>query len=230
MLTVEGLDVAYGPRPALSGVSLAVPDGALVCLMGGRGSGKSTLLKALMGVVPARAGRIRFRDRDIAGLRTPERVRLGLGYAPPGHPAFPHLTVEENLQAARDVGAHRDGAVIDEALDLFPALRSLMRRRAGFLSGAQQQQLGIARALVTRPAMLLLDEPWEGIAPAIVLEIGHAIGRLHREGMTILLVEQHLDLARRLADAFVVLDRGAVVRAGTRAGLVDDTVRALLAV
>jgi urea transport system ATP-binding protein len=229
MLTVDGLEVAYGARTALSGVSFAVPDGSLVCLMGPRGSGKTTLLKALMGVVPARAGRVRLDGHDITGLRTPERVRLGLGYAPPGHPAFPHLTVEENLHVARDVGVGRDGAAVDEALDLFPALRAGLRRRAGVLSGGHQQQLGIARALVTRPAMLLLDEPWEGVAPAVVLEIADAVSQLHAAGMTVLVVEEHLDVARRLADAYVVLGGGTVAGAGTRAGLVDDTVRALLA-
>lgn len=230
MLTVESLDVAYGRAQVLFGVDLQAPAGALVCVMGRNGVGKTTLLKAITGVLPVRAGRVTFEGRDITKLRTHERVRLGLGYVPQGHETFPQLTVAENLQVAVEA-ARTDKSSVDEALDLFPALRGLLRRRAGFLSGGQQQQLAIARALVTRPKMLLLDEPTEGIQPSIIVEIEEAIERLHSEaGLAILLVEQYLELALRLADQFVILDAGEVVRAGDKEDLRDESVRQLLSV
>jgi urea transport system ATP-binding protein len=230
MLTVESLDVSYGRAQVLFGVDLQAPAGSLVCVMGRNGVGKTTLLKAITGVLPVRAGRVYFEGRDITKLRTHERVRLGLGYVPQGHETFPQLTVAENLQVAVEA-ARTDKAAVDEALDLFPALRNLLRRRAGFLSGGQQQQLAIARALVTRPKMLLLDEPTEGIQPSIIVEIEEAIERLHTEaGLAILLVEQYLELALRLADQFVILDAGEVVRAGDKEDLRDESVRQLLSV
>nr|BFE69604.1 urea ABC transporter ATP-binding subunit UrtE [Actinoplanes digitatis] len=204
---------------------------SLVCLMGRNGVGKTTLLKAVMGVLPSRSGTVTFDGRDITRLKVHERVRLGLGYVPQGHETFPQLTVAENLQVAREsTGNRRTGGAVDEALDLFPALRGLLKRRAGFLSGGQQQQLAIARALVTEPRMLLLDEPTEGIQPSIVLEIEDAIRQLHAAGLSILLVEQYLELALRLADRFVILDAGEVVRSGPADDLRDESVRRLLAV
>jgi urea transport system ATP-binding protein len=227
MLTVENLDVAYGRAQVLFGVSVQAGPGSLVCVMGRNGVGKTTLLKAIMGVLPSRAGRVIFDDHDITRLPTHERVRLGLGYVPQGHDTFPQLTVWENLLVAPSATP----AAVDEALDLFPALRGLLRRRAGFLSGGQQQQLAIARALVCRPKMLLLDEPTEGIQPSIILEIEAAVQRLHTQaGLAILLVEQYLDLALRLADQYVILDAGEVVRAGDREDLRDPSVHRLLAV
>ena len=226
MLDITDLQVSYGRARVLFGVGLTVPAGALVCLMGRNGVGKTTLLKAVTGVLPARSGTIAFDGRDITRMRTHERVRLGLGYVPQGHETFPQLTVAENLSVAP--GATR--SAVDEALDLFPALRGLLKRRAGFLSGGQQQQLAIARALVTEPRMLLLDEPTEGIQPSIVLEIEAAIRSLHASGLAILLVEQYLELALRLADRFVILDAGEVVRSGDAEELRDDSVRRLLAV
>lgn len=235
MLAVEGLDVAYGRAQVLFGVDLQVAAGSLVCVMGRNGVGKTTLLKAVMGVLRPRAGRVVFDGRDITRARPHERVRLGLAYVPQGHETFPQLTVWENLQVALEAVPHPRGGVdrsgLDDALDLFPALRGLLRRRAGFLSGGQQQQLAIARALVARPRMLLLDEPTEGIQPSIITEIEESIHRLHTEaGLAILLVEQYLDLALRLADEFVILDAGEVVRAGTREDLRDESVHRLLAV
>jgi urea transport system ATP-binding protein len=227
MLTVEGLDVAYGRAQVLFGVSVEAPAGSLVCVMGRNGVGKTTLLKAIMGVLPARAGRVLLDGRDITRARPHERVRLGLGYVPQGHETFPQLTVWENLFVAP--GAQRPA--VDEALDLFPALRGLLRRRAGFLSGGQQQQLAIARALACRPRMLLLDEPTEGIQPSIILEIESVVARLHAEaGLAILLVEQYLELALRLADRYVILDAGEVVRAGGSDELRDPSVHRLLGV
>jgi urea transport system ATP-binding protein len=228
---VERLDVSYGRAQVLFGVSLDVPAGALVCVMGRNGVGKTTLMHAVMGILSPRAGRILFQDKDITRASTHERVRLGLGYVPQGHGTFPQLTVAENLSVVREASPRSDRSAVDEALDLFPALVPLLKRKAGFLSGGQQQQLAIARALVTRPVMLLLDEPTEGIQPSVILEIEDTIERLHKEvGLPILLVEQYLDLALRLADQFVVLDAGEVVRAGDRDNLRDPSIHRLLSV
>jgi urea transport system ATP-binding protein len=223
MLTVEGLDVGHGSRPALSGVFLDVPENAVVCLMGPDSSGRTALLKALIGVEPVRSGRVLFRGCDVTGLKVHERETLGLRYAPP-RPMFPHLTVEENLQvpAAGPAG-------LAEALELFPGLRPLLHRRAGTLPAGRQQQLAIARAALARPAMLLLDDPRQGVPPDVVAETEAAIRRLRAGGVAILLAEDYVDLALRLADAFVVLDGGEVVGAGTRAEFDDATVRALVA-
>ena len=230
MLTVESLDVAYGRAQVLFGVDLEVPAGSLVCVLGRNGVGKTTLLNTIMGVLRPAAGRVTFAGHDITRARTHERVRMGLGYCPQGHETFPQLTVWENLAVTREaIGG--DASAVDEALDLFPALRPLLRRRAGYLSGGQQQQLAIARALLTRPKMLLLDEPTEGIQPSIILEIEAAIAALHREaGLAILLVEQYFELAQRLADSFVIVDAGEVAHRGAAAELEDQSVRRLLAV
>jgi urea transport system ATP-binding protein len=231
MLTVEGLDVAYGRAQVLFDVSLEVPPGALVCVMGRNGVGKTTLVHAVMGILSPRAGRILFEGNDITRTKTHDRVRLGLGYVPQGHGTFPQMTVAENLSVVLEASARSDRSVIDESLDLFPALVPLLKRKAGFLSGGQQQQLAIARALVTRPVMLLLDEPTEGIQPSVILEIEDTIERLHKQvGLSILLVEQYLDLALRLADQFVVLDAGEVVRAGGKDDLRDESIQRLLSV
>ncbi|MDR7274119.1 urea ABC transporter ATP-binding subunit UrtE [Catenuloplanes atrovinosus] len=230
-LDVSGLDVAYGRAQVLFGVDLHAPAGELTCVMGRNGVGKSTLLKAIMGVLPARAGTITFEGEDISTLKTHQRVRRGLGYVPQGHETFPQLTVAENLQVTLEAAPGGQRSALDEALDLFPALRALLPRRAGFLSGGQQQQLAMARALVTRPRMLLLDEPTEGIQPSIIVEIEEAIARLHTEaGLAILLIEQYLETALRLADRFLILDAGEVVRAGPRAALHDDSLHHLLSV
>lgn len=230
MLDVRGLRVSYGRAQVLFDVDLSAPSGSLVCLMGRNGVGKTTLLKAVTGILDVRSGTVTFDGRDITRMKVHERVRLGLGYVPQGHETFPQLTVAENLQVARETAANRRAGTLDDALDLFPALRGLLKRRAGFLSGGQQQQLAIARALVTEPRMLLLDEPTEGIQPSIVHEIEAAIGQLHASGLTILLVEQYLELALRIADRFVILDAGEVVRAGVAEDLRDESVRGLLAV
>jgi urea transport system ATP-binding protein len=230
MLKVSALDVAYGRAQVLFGVDLEVPAGALVCVMGRNGVGKTTLLNALMGILGPSAGSVEFEGETITKTSTPDRVRRGMGYVPQGHETFPQLTVYENLQVTWEAAKGKKGA-IDEALDVFPRLRPFLKRRAGFLSGGQQQQLAMARALVTGPKLLILDEPTEGIQPSIVAEIEEVIERLHKEtGLAILLVEQYLDFAVRLADSFIVLDAGRVVRAGTGADLQNEDLVRLLAI
>ncbi len=232
MLTIDGLDVLYGRSQVLFGVSLEVPQNALLCVMGRNGVGKSTLLNAVMGVLKPARGKVMWDGRDITKLKPFERVRAGMAYVPQGHPVFPQLTVAENLAvAAESIGARVTKGATDEALDLFPRLRPLLPRKAGFLSGGQAQQLAFARSLVARPELLLLDEPTEGIQPSIILEIEDAIGQLHKaRGLSIVLVEQYVEFALRLADRYVVLDAGEVVASGEAKSLEDDTVRRLLAV
>ncbi|NBE92871.1 urea ABC transporter ATP-binding subunit UrtE [Nonomuraea sp. KC401] len=229
MLSVTGLESGYGRARVLFGVSLEVGAGQLVCVMGRNGVGKTTLLNTVMGVLPAVAGTVTFDGRDVTKLKPHERVRLGMGYVPQGHQCFPQLSVQGNLLVTLEA-AKQPKQALDEALDLFPALKPLLKRSAGHLSGGQQQQLAMARALVTRPRMLILDEPTEGIQPSIILEIEAAIERLHADGLPLLLVEQYLDIALRLADTFAILDGGHVVRTGTAQDLHREDVRRLLAV
>jgi urea transport system ATP-binding protein len=218
-LSIDDVRVAHGRTEVLFGVSLEVPDGSLVCLMGRNGVGKTTLLNAVMGLLPLRAGSVRFGGRDLGSTPPYARARAGIGYVPQGHQVFPHLTTLENLLVVAERKRGGDPAAIDEALDLFPALRRWLARPAGLLSGGQAQQLAIARALVTRPSLLVLDEPTEGIQPSIILEIEDAIARLHREtGMAILLVEQYVEFALRLAQRFAVMEGGRIVHAGPTEG------------
>ncbi|MFB4306282.1 urea ABC transporter ATP-binding subunit UrtE [Actinomadura sp. GTD37] len=231
MLQVSGLHAAYGRSRVLFGVDLTVREGELVTVMGRNGVGKTTLLNSIMGLLAPAAGTVTLDGADVTRMRTYQRVRLGMGYVPQGHETFPQLTVWENLQVTLEAAGRRDKSAIDDALAVFPRLTGLLKRPAGFLSGGQQQQLAIARALVTRPRILILDEPTEGIQPSIIREIEEAVERLHKEhGLAVLLVEQYLDLALRLADAFVILDGGAVRHSGTAADLRTDEVKHLLAV
>ncbi|MGN9781803.1 urea ABC transporter ATP-binding subunit UrtE [Nonomuraea sp. ZG12] len=229
MLSVSDLESGYGRARVLFGVSLDVEPGQLVCVMGRNGVGKTTLLNTVMGVLPATAGAVRFDGRDVTKLKPHERVRLGMGYVPQGHQCFPQLSVLGNLLVTAEAAKAPKNA-IDEALELFPRLKPLLKRRAGHLSGGQQQQLAIARVLVTGPRMLILDEPTEGIQPSIIQEIEEAIERLHASGLAVLLVEQYLDIALRLADRFVILDGGHVVRTGAAEELNGEDVHRLLAV
>ena len=231
MLSVQHLDVAYRRTQVLFDVSMEVPERGLVCVMGRNGVGKTTLLNAVMGVLKPTGGTITWDGRDITGLRAHERVKAGLGYVPQGHTTFPQLTVAENLAVVVEASNRADQAAIDESLDLFPRLKPLLGRRAGFLSGGQQQQLAFARALATRPKLLLLDEPTEGIQPSIIIEIEDAIAALHARGdLGILLVEQYVEFALRLADQYVVIEAGEVTAAGEVAGLEEGSMRRLLAV
>jgi urea transport system ATP-binding protein len=234
MLVVDGVEAGYGRTMALFGVSMEVPDDALVCVMGRNGVGKTTLIKTVMGVIKASRGRIALDGRDITGLRSDQRVKAGLAYVPQGRASFPSLSVRQNLQVVIEAspnGVATGQAALDEALDLFPKLRKLLGRQAGFLSGGEAQQLAIARALVTRPRLLLLDEPTEGIQPSVIIEIENAIAQLNAtNGLAIVLVEQYMEFALRLAQRYVVLDAGRVVAEGATEGLANESVRKLLAV
>jgi urea transport system ATP-binding protein len=197
--------------------------------MGRNGVGKTTLLRATMGLLPARAGRVTFDGADVTRWSPDRRARAGIGYVPQGREIFPHLTVAENLRMA-GLGCGRSSAP-DEALELFPKLRELLGRKGGVLSGGEQQMLAIGRALLTRPRLLMLDEPTEGIQPSIILEIEEAIRRIRTElGLAVLLVEQYLDFAERLADSYVILAKGAVVARGETRDLNVEAVRHHLAV
>jgi urea transport system ATP-binding protein len=224
MLVVERVDAAYGESQVLWGVDLTVPAKSVVCLMGRNGVGKTTLLKSVMGLMPVRGGRVLLDGVDITRWSSDRRARAGVGYVPQGREIFPHLTVEENLRMALLGCGRADG--IDDALELFPALKRLLGRKGGVLSGGEQQQLAIGRALLTRPKVLMLDEPTEGIQPSIVLEIEEAIRRIATDlGLAVLLVEQYLDFAERLADAYVIMAKGAVVASGATSELRLETVK-----
>jgi urea transport system ATP-binding protein len=183
--------------------------------MGRNGEGKTTLLNAVMGLLPTRGGSVQFEGADMTKLKPYQRARAGIGYVPQGHQVFPRLSVAENLKVVHERTGRGDPGAIDDALDLFPVLRTFSARQAGLLSGGQAQQLAIARALVTRPRLLILDEPTEGIQPSIILEIEDAIAELHRStGMAILLVEQYVEFALRLADRYAVLEGGRIASSG----------------
>jgi urea transport system ATP-binding protein len=224
LLSIEGLSAAYGESQVLWNVSLDVPAGSVVCLMGRNGVGKTTLLRTAMGLLPARAGRVSLDGRDITRWSTDRRARAGIGYVPQGREIFPHLTVAENLRMAL-LGCGR-ASTLDDALDLFPRLAAVLSRKGGVLSGGEQQMLAIGRALLTRPRVLMLDEPTEGIQPSIILEIEDALRRIRGElGLAVLLVEQYLDFAERLADAYVIMAKGAIVASGATRDLRLETVK-----
>jgi urea transport system ATP-binding protein len=231
MLSVRQLSLHYGAAQALRSVSLEARAGEVTCVLGRNGVGKTSLLRAIMGQRPASGGSIVFKDRDIIRLKPHERAALGIAYVPQGREIFPLLTVRENLETGYAVLKRRERRIPDEVFELFPVLGSMLHRRGGDLSGGQQQQLAIGRALVTRPRLLVLDEPTEGIQPSIIKDIGRAISYLRSKGdLAILLVEQYFDFARDLADRFIVLDRGEVIAAGDRAALEGDDVRRRLAI
>ncbi|MGI9099921.1 MAG: ATP-binding cassette domain-containing protein [Solirubrobacteraceae bacterium] len=228
-LVVEHLCVSHGRTPALFDVSLTVDVGAPCCVLGRNGVGKTTLLNTIMGVLRPASGRILLDGRDITNAPPHERARAGLGYVPQDRVGFPRLTVEESLRVVMPPDSGR--RELDDVLEIFPALTGLLGKPAGFLSGGQMQQLAIARALLTRPRMLILDEPTEGIQPSVVAEIEETIVRLHkRDGLGIVIAEQYVELALRLAERYVVLDAGAVVGAGATAYLGLEAAHQLLAI
>lgn len=229
LLELTGIQQYYGGSHILREVSLTVPAGSCTCLMGRNGVGKTTLLKVIMGLVAARAGQVVFAGRDLTRADTRERARLGIGYVPQGREIFPRLTVEENLRVG--LGIRRARTLPARIFELFPVLREMLGRRGGDLSGGQQQQLAIARALVLEPKLLILDEPCEGIQPNIVRDIGDVLTRLRREtGLAVLLVEQKLPFARRVADRFYLLERGSVVADGGIDALSEELVQRHLVV
>ena len=231
LLRIRGLNQSYGGSRTLWDIDLDVAAGTRLCLMGRNGMGKTTLLKCVMGLIPVTSGTIAFDDADLLARSTESRARLGIGYVPQGREIFPQLTVEENLRIG--LAARRDGGrgIPARVFELFPVLKQMLQRRGGDLSGGQQQQLAIGRALVLEPRLLILDEPTEGIQPNIVHEIGDIILTLNRDaGVTVLLVEQKLPFARRVASEFRILDKGRAVAGGAIDELSDDDIREHLTV
>ena len=230
MLEFEDVHVGYGRSVVLHGVTVAVPVDGVAAVLGHNGAGKSTLLRAAIGLLKPRVGTVRLDGADITGLSPHQRVARGMAYVPQGQQCFPHLTTAENLQLVAD-GRPGGRAAVAEALDLFPALVTLLGRRAGLLSGGQRQQLAIARALITRPRLLLLDEPTEGIQPSVVAEIEDTILALAgRGGISVLLVEQHVGFALRAAQRYYVLQAGRVTSSGSGGDAAQSAVRRALTV
>jgi urea transport system ATP-binding protein len=231
LLAVKGLNQSYGGSHILWDVDMAVPAGSRTCLMGRNGMGKTTLLKCIMGLLPASSGALTFDGRDLFAQPAESRARMGIGYVPQGREIFPHLTVEENLRVGLGIRKNGPKTIPSRIYDLFPLLKTMRSRRGGNLSGGQQQQLAIGRALVLQPKLLILDEPTEGIQPNIVHEIGDIILRLNQEeGVTVLLVEQKLPFARRVASQFVILEKGRCVAGGAIDALTDEVVHEHLSV
>ena len=231
VLEVDRVDLHYGAAIALRRVSVRAEAGRVTCLLGRNGVGKTSLLRAITGAHPVSAGQIRWQGEDVTKLPTHERARRGVAWVPQGRDIFPLLTVRENLETGFAVLPRGQRRVEDEIFALFPILKTMLRRRGGDLSGGQQQQLAIARALVTKPRLLVLDEPTEGIQPSIIKDIGRVISLLrNRGGMAILLVEQYYDFARALADTLCIMDRGDIVLHGPPNALDEAEVRRRLSV
>lgn len=231
MLSIEKLNQYYSESHTLWDVDLQLEEGKCNCLMGRNGVGKTTLLNCIMGLQPVRSGKINFKGQDLVRLNAEKRASLGIGYVPQGRQIFPLLTVRENLQIGLPARADKSKNIPDFIYELFPVLKDMLNRRGGDLSGGQQQQLAIGRALVVDPSLLILDEPTEGIQPNIVHEIGDIIRQLsHDIGLTVLLVEQKLPIVRRIADNFAILDRGRKVADGQIDELSDELIREYLTV
>jgi urea transport system ATP-binding protein len=231
MLDVQSIDLHYGAAQALRGVSLAAKPGEVTCVLGRNGVGKTSLLRALIGQHPVSRGTIVLDGHEINRLRPYERARRGIAYVPQGREIFPLLTVEENLKTGFAPLKRDERSIPDDVFSLFPVLADMLGRRGGDLSGGQQQQLAIGRALVMRPKLLLLDEPTEGIQPSIIKDIGRAIAYLRSlKQMAIVLVEQYLDFAQELGDYFAVMDRGAIVYSCDRANMEEAKLRRALAI
>ena len=232
MLQVKELNQYYGGSHILRGVSFEARIGEVTCLLGRNGVGKTTLLKCLMGLIPARSGSVLWQDKNVTHWKPHQRVRAGVAYVPQGRDIFPRLTVEENLL----LGLSRFSApearhVPDDIYALFPVLQEMKHRRGGDLSGGQQQQLAIGRALASRPQLLILDEPTEGIQPSVIKEIGQVISQLaHRGDMAILLVEQFYDFAQQLADKYLLMSRGSIIQSGDGKNMEAEGVRRLVAI
>jgi urea transport system ATP-binding protein len=231
MLDIKTIDLHYGAAQALSGVSLQAEPGQVMCVLGRNGVGKTSLLDAMAGQQPISKGSIVWEGQDITALKPYERARRGIAYVPQGREIFPLLTVEENLKTGFAPLTRDLHDIPEDVFNLFPVLKDMLRRRGGDLSGGQQQQLAIGRALVMRPRLLLLDEPTEGIQPSIIKDIGRAITYLRGLGqMAIVLVEQYLDFASELGDRFVVMDRGSIVYSSDRAGMDENALKRAMAI
>ena len=234
MLNISNLNQYYGGSHILRDVSFDIPMGACTTVLGRNGVGKTTLLKCLVGLLPIRSGGLTLEGKSIASLPPYERSRLGIAYVPQGREIFPRLTVEENLLmglASVNRKSAGGGKVPERIFEMFPVLKDMLHRRGGDLSGGQQQQLAIGRALASNPKLLILDEPTEGIQPSIIKDIGRVISSLAKSGeMAILLVEQYYDFARELADHYVVMSRGEVVKAGPGGEMESENVKAMLAI
>jgi len=231
MLNLSNINVSYEGSRILRGVNLTVPDHSLVCLMGRNGVGKTTTLKSIVGLVKPDIGSVKLGGVDLSSMKPDQRAREGVGYVPQGRDIFPHLTVWENLKISLVVHGTKANGQVDRVLELFPILKEFLQRKGGVLSGGQQQQLAIARALLTDPKILILDEPTEGIQPNIIDLIGDTLLKIKKEGkLSILLVEQYLDFCLSVGDSFYIMDRGAVVAEGPIAHLNDDIVKKHLTV
>ena len=235
MLEVSEVKARYGAAQVLWDITLSVEDGEPVALLGRNGAGKTTLLRTIMGLHPASGGQISQDEEDLTSKPAHRRAQHGITIVPQGRGIFPHLTVEENLSmglaALHGRDDAKDGEIPDAVLDLFPVLRSMLARKGGNLSGGQQQQLSIARALVTQPRLLLLDEPTEGLQPSIVHEIEESLARIRQElGVSMLLVEQHLEFAWRFSDRFYVMQKGRIVEEGTTEGRDASSIGALMSI
>ncbi|WP_425058344.1 High-affinity branched-chain amino acid transport ATP-binding protein LivF [Sporomusa carbonis] len=230
MLEVSNLDAYYGESIILNHINVSVPDGNVVCLLGRNGVGKTTFLKSIMGLVKTPAGSIQFDGREIIFQPTYLRARQGIGYVPQGRDIFPQLTVEENLLLGLEV-CGGSGNIGEKVYELFPVLKTMLKRKGGDLSGGQQQQLAIARALVSEPKLLILDEPTEGIQPSVIQDIGNVIKRLKREGnITILIVEQYLEFVMDVSDYYYVMDKGCIVMDGATTELNQDEIQKRIAI
>jgi urea transport system ATP-binding protein len=231
MLSLSDVTVSYDGSRILRGVSLTVPEKSLVCLMGRNGVGKTTTLKSIIGLVKMDGGSVKLDGEELAGATPDRRARKGLGYVPQGRDIFPNLTVWENLKISLVVRGAKANGPVDRVLELFPVLKEMLQRKGGVLSGGQQQQLAIARALLTDPKVLILDEPTEGIQPNIIDQIGDTLVKIKKEGkISILLVEQYLDFCMAVADSFFIMDRGAIVANGAIAELSDQIIKEHLTV
>jgi len=226
MIEIKGLNQFYGGSHTLWDIDMQIAKGSCTCLMGRNGMGKTTLLRCIMGLLPLNSGQIIYEGQDLTTLPTSSRARIGIGYVPQGREIFSQLTVEENLRTGLAVRKDRLKQVPEHIYEMFPVLKQMARRRGGDLSGGQQQQLAIGRALIIEPSVLILDEPTEGIQPNIVHEIGDVIMRLNKEnGLTVLLVEQKLPFARRVATEVRILDKGRLVLSGKIGELTDEVVK-----